>query len=109
MGKIDNVQGVRVYRVDKGKRKGFLRDKPRQWRFTQYLLLPLTKNLLDTTNTLKIHSNKSSNDSKCQTDKNSIALNIYDYINQNDKLLWWLNHQILNIRKYLLTTYEIIT
>ena len=56
MGKIDNVQGVRVYRVDKGKRKGFLRDKPRQWRFTQYLLLPLTKNLLYAISTLKIWS-----------------------------------------------------
>ena len=45
MGKIDNVQGVRVYTVDKGKRKGFLRDKPRQWRFTYYLLLALYKEL----------------------------------------------------------------
>ena len=55
MGKIDNIQGVWVYRLDKGKRKGFLRDKLRQWRFTQYLLLPLTKNLLHTVVIFKIY------------------------------------------------------
>ena len=84
MGKIDNIQGVWVYRLNKRKRKGFLRDKLRQWRFTQYLLLPLTKNLLHTVVIFKIYLIAENNSKRGE----SISVEILSCSRQNVERRW---------------------